>query len=92
MSPDELQACLDDIGWSSRALADRIGVAETTARRWREGTAATPLPIAHWLRQLAAAHRRLPPPAAPPRLATGRPPGGNIFGGATALPRRPKAS
>jgi hypothetical protein len=91
MTPDELQRCLDDIGWSSRGLSDRIGVAETTVRRWRSGQAETPLPIAHWLRQLAAAHRRLPPPAAPPRPATGRPPGGNIFGGAGTALRRPRA-
>lgn len=80
MATTELAECLDTLHWPQRTLAGVLGVDESTVRRWQKGERPVPDPIAAWLRQLTAAHRRLPPPAAPERPAgPGRPPGGSLY-------------
>lgn len=80
MATNELAEILDAIHWPQRTLASVLGVDESTVRRWQRGDRPIPEPIAAWLRQLAAAHLRHPPPAAPDRPAgPGRPPGGSLY-------------
>lgn len=57
-----LAADLDTIGWSARELAGRLGCDPKLVRRWVDGVAETPPLVAAWVRKLAIAHRRIPPP------------------------------
>ena len=57
-----LRTYLETIGWSQRALADRLGIHETRVRRWASGAAETPPAVLAWLDRLAAAHRAHPAP------------------------------
>jgi hypothetical protein len=75
MTPAELSASLDAINWRPATLAEVLGVNERSVRRWLAGDAAVSDPVAAWLRDLASAHRRHPPPQAPERLGPGRPSG-----------------
>ena len=65
MTPDEYRQTVDTIGWSSEEVARRLGVTSKRAQRWRSGNVAVPEPIAVWLRRLAAAVDRHPPPPHP---------------------------
>lgn len=79
MATTEMAECLEALHWPQRTLATVLGVDESTVRRWQRGDRPVPDAIASWLRQLAAAHQRLPPPSAPDRpTGPGRPPGGAL--------------
>ncbi len=81
MTPNELSETLAILHWSGRTLAGALGIDESTVRRFRRGDRAIPDPIAAWLRALAAAHRRLPPPAVPQHPSgIGRPLGSSLSG------------
>jgi len=54
--------CLETIGWTRRGVAARVGLSNTSCRRYEIGTAKVPDDIAAWLEKLAAAHERNPPP------------------------------
>ena len=62
MTPTRFRACLESIGWSQRALADRLGLHETRTRRWASGRYEVPQNVADWLQCLCDAHdaARLP--------------------------------
>ena len=62
MTPERFQECLDLIGWSQRSLVDRLGMSQTTMRRWAEGSYPVPRDVAQWLERLATAHARYPAP------------------------------
>lgn len=62
MTPTAFRACLHDIGWSQRFLADRLGRHETRTRRWASGRYEIPAEVAAWLERLAKAHRENPAP------------------------------
>jgi hypothetical protein len=83
MATTEMAEILETLHWPQRTLAVVLGIDESNVRRWQRGDRPVPEPIAVWLRQLAAAHRRLPPPAAPDRpIRPGRPPGGSLYAAA----------
>ena len=56
VTPDRLRECLSSIGWSQRALAERLGLHETRTRRWASGRYPIPENVADWLERLAAVH------------------------------------
>ena len=56
MTPDELQDCLDTIGWMQKTLANRSGYDKKQVRRWLEG-AEIPEDVANRLWTLADHHR-----------------------------------
>jgi transcriptional regulator with XRE-family HTH domain len=61
MTPTERRRCLDLIGWSQRALADILGINDSTVRRWfRDGD--TPVEVDEWLAKVAKFHEQNPPP------------------------------
>jgi plasmid maintenance system antidote protein VapI len=62
MTPADLAATLDALGWSSRHLARQLGCAQNTPQNWLSGRAAVPPQVASWLRALAVAHARHPAP------------------------------
>jgi hypothetical protein len=62
MTAKRFEQCLDAIGWSSRAVAIRLGVPETRPRYWAAGRYPVPKEVARWLERLAAAHEKNPPP------------------------------
>ena len=66
ISPEQLRACCDAIGWSVVALSRVTGVRASTVSRWFSGATRVPLPIGPVLRALADFHRANPFPAAPP--------------------------
>lgn len=57
-----LRTHLETIGWSQRALADRLGIHETRVRRWASGAVQIPPAVLAWLDRLAEAHRAHPAP------------------------------
>ena len=59
MTPADLRAALDAIGWGPTTLAERAGINERTVRRWLAGQNPVPGAVAAWLAALAAAHERL---------------------------------
>ncbi len=69
MTPTEFAAALDTIGMSRLALSKRLGVSQTLVEQWhkglnaRGGSISVPVPVARWLRRLAAWHDKNPPPA-----------------------------
>jgi ribosome-binding protein aMBF1 (putative translation factor) len=62
MTPARFHACLSAIGWSQRALADRLGIHETRVRRWASSKYPIPETVAAWLERLAKAHEKEPWP------------------------------
>ena len=64
MTPQQLDLALCAIDWSNGRLAGQLACDEKLVRQWLAGTAPVPAPVAHWLRQLAAAHKALPAPSA----------------------------
>jgi DNA-binding transcriptional regulator YdaS (Cro superfamily) len=63
MTPHRFHECLDAIGWSQRALADRLGVHETRTRRWASGRYPIPANVAVWLGTHAQRHEAMRLPA-----------------------------
>lgn len=62
MTPAERLAALQSLGWSVRALAERLGVSEATVRQWQRGRRSPPPAIDEWLARLAQAVTDDPPP------------------------------
>jgi plasmid maintenance system antidote protein VapI len=65
MSISEIElakACLTQIGWTNRGLADRIGVHETRVRRILNGALPMDPELLAWLRRLAEFHAKNPRP------------------------------
>ena len=63
MSPKELDATLDELGWSAIYFAEELlGASRKAHARWRSGRAEIPPRIAEWLRLRLALHRAHPPP------------------------------
>jgi len=66
MSPDELKAHLDTLGWSSRHLARVLGIPQGTPANWTMGRYAVPPYVAAWLERWVKtceqAMQRDPPP------------------------------
>ena len=69
MTPDRFRECLAALRWSQRALADALGVHQTTARRWATGDGTIPVNVAQWLEELTAAHLAQPLPVGWQRAA-----------------------
>jgi hypothetical protein len=63
MTPEEFNQCVSQIGWSLRAVSQKLNLEETRVRRWASGHYPVPKEIAQWLKRLAAAHRLYPAPA-----------------------------
>ena len=61
MTPARFSDCLAALGWSVRALADRLGEHRTTVRRW---VAADEIPdaVGDWLENVTALVQSTPPP------------------------------
>jgi DNA-binding transcriptional regulator YdaS (Cro superfamily) len=57
-----MRPLLAEIGWSARELSQRIGVPERTVQQWVAGTRQAPAWLVPWLRRVAKALARLPPP------------------------------
>lgn len=54
---ERMQRALRSIGWTQLGTADRLGVAESTFRRWCSSPRYPPPPVVlTWLETLAAAH------------------------------------
>ena len=53
MTPQGLQECLDIIGWSQTALADKLGVSPRTTRSWCNGRRPVPGNVAVWVDDIA---------------------------------------
>ena len=62
MTPTEFRTALDEIGWTQRELARRLGVPEARVRRWGNGMYPVPDGVAHGLGRIVAAYQRLPAP------------------------------
>jgi transcriptional regulator with XRE-family HTH domain len=62
MTPKRLIQCLEQIGWTRRGVAAKVGLSDMSFRRYEAGTARVPDDIAAWLEKLAAAHERNPAP------------------------------
>jgi transcriptional regulator with XRE-family HTH domain len=62
MTPQRFKQCLEQIGWTLRGVADRLGLPPTRIRRWADGEYAVPAEVARWLDKLASTHERMPPP------------------------------
>jgi hypothetical protein len=63
MTPEEMTACLEEIGWSSRSLSKRLGSDESNARKMMKGTREIPQALAEFLREWRAfseTHRKPP--------------------------------
>lgn len=59
MTPTELRAALDRLGWNRSELARRLGYAsETSIRQWKT----TPPAVAEWLGRVERAVQKIPPP------------------------------
>jgi hypothetical protein len=72
MTPTEFRTALDALGIGLAPLARLTGRTPDAARRWADGSAAVPAPLAEWLRRHAAnpppvldGYRPVPPRAAP---------------------------
>lgn len=64
MTPEEMRAALDILGWSFTTLADKLHMNERQIRRWNAGTNPVPERVAGWLQHMVALHEANPPPAA----------------------------
>ena len=77
MTPARFSECLAALGWSVRALAERLGEHRTTVRRWQV-SGQVPAPVAEWLDRVTEAMRSMPPPhraaSNPPASASGHAP------------------
>ncbi len=71
MSPADLRASLDAMGWDQRGLARHLGIAHNTVNRWALGRYPVPPHVAAWLEQAVAFMQEHPPPSGlvspPPR-------------------------
>lgn len=62
MNPEQLREALAAIGWTGGVLALRLGCHRNLPLKWLDGSTALPPAVAAWLRRLAQAHQRNPPP------------------------------
>lgn len=62
MTPAELRATLDHLGWSARQLGEMLEMHPKTPQHWLLGRAAVPPDVADWLQRRAACLRADPPP------------------------------
>lgn len=60
--PSSIKRSLDEIGWSVRGLASRLGASPTTVERWARGVYPAPPGLEDWLERLASAHQSNPMP------------------------------
>jgi putative transcriptional regulator len=59
MSPEELRAAMQSLGYRTQAdLAGAIGVSRPAVSLWLDGKVGVPRPVAMLLRMLVAAQRR----------------------------------
>lgn len=57
MSPDQLQICMRDIGWTPEALSIQLQCDKTLVDAWLTGKTPIPPKAGAWLHALAACHR-----------------------------------
>jgi hypothetical protein len=57
---DRLAQAMATLGWSSRGLATRLQVAETTIRNWLTGRRGVPQNVLTWIEAKAAALSQVP--------------------------------
>ncbi len=57
MTPETLQHCLNDIGWTPDMLARKLECHVSLVDAWLSGELETPLKASAWLTTLAACHR-----------------------------------
>jgi hypothetical protein len=63
VTADQFNATLEQIGWSRRGLAERLGMnSDRAVRRWSNSQNAIPEAVAAWMREVARTLRNLPPP------------------------------
>ncbi len=62
MSTDLLRLCLDALDWSQHGLAARLGLNDSTVRKWARGAKPIPDVVAKWLHPIAAAVSARPVP------------------------------
>lgn len=62
MSPDEFYVCRRSMGASGRGLAEMLGCAETTVRKWEKGLLTIPPDIARWMIRCGRFHGLNPAP------------------------------
>lgn len=60
--PSSIKRNLEQIGWSVRGLAVRLGTNPTRVERWARGEYPAPAGLEEWLARLASAHQRNPMP------------------------------
>jgi len=58
----EIAIYIDDLGWSPRYLAERLGIGERGVWRWMNGQNDTPEHVLNWLKLLADFHAAHPLP------------------------------
>jgi hypothetical protein len=61
VTKEELSDVLRRIGWSSTYLAGRLGIQETTVRRWLSGHREVPPNVGEWLEEVATLMDKAPP-------------------------------
>ncbi len=62
MTPAQLAAVREQLGWNRVVLARLLRCSEATIRQMENGRRRIPAPIAHWLTRLAGYHAAHPPP------------------------------
>lgn len=67
MTPAELDAALERIGWTAKHLARITGYPYHTVNNWRRGGVTIPLRVSGWLTQCLEWRDAMPHPPAPPR-------------------------
>lgn len=72
MTPTELRACLDALGWDAIELSKRIGSSRSLVYQWLGGGSKIHPDVATWLRARADAMTNNPPP--PVTFRSGRKP------------------
>lgn len=60
MTPDNIKACLESIGWNAAQLANQAGCSPSTVHQWIAGAASMPVALAAWL-QARADHAQANP-------------------------------
>ena len=63
MTPTELRAALDTLGWSGRHLAKLLACDPAYPSDWTCGKTPVPPAVTAWLQRLVAAHARHPAPS-----------------------------
>ena len=63
MTPHHFRECLAALHWSQRALADILGLSDTTVRRWASGKQDIPQAVSSWLERISGPLAQMPLPS-----------------------------